>query len=97
MTRVAAVGDIHMGPDSQGTLRPAFDTLPECADVLLLAGDLTRHGTPEEARVVAREIKDLGVPGVAGGGKPPHPRHPPHQIKGHQPGAGAPQRGGAGP
>ncbi|MGW5639889.1 metallophosphoesterase family protein [Streptomyces sp. NPDC003832] len=65
MTRVAAVGDIHMGPDSQGTLRPAFETLPDRADVLLLAGDLTRHGTPEEARVVAREIKDLGVPVVA--------------------------------
>ncbi|MEU4047419.1 metallophosphoesterase family protein [Streptomyces antibioticus] len=65
MTRVAAVGDIHMGPESQGTLRPAFETLPDCADVLLLAGDLTRHGTPEEARVVAREITDLGVPVVA--------------------------------
>lgn len=65
MTRVAAVGDIHMGPESQGTLRPAFETLPECADVLLLAGDLTRHGTPQEARVVAREIEDLGVPVVA--------------------------------
>ncbi|MGW7379167.1 metallophosphoesterase family protein [Streptomyces sp. NPDC054794] len=65
MIRIAAVGDIHMGPESQGTLRPAFETLPDCADVLLLAGDLTRHGTPEEARVVAREIKDLGVPVVA--------------------------------
>ncbi|MFI1105781.1 metallophosphoesterase [Streptomyces melanogenes] len=65
MTRIAAVGDIHMGPHSEGTLRPAFETLPDCADVLLLAGDLTRHGTAEEARVVAREIKGLGVPVVA--------------------------------
>ncbi|AKJ08907.1 metallophosphoesterase [Streptomyces incarnatus] len=65
MIRVAAVGDIHMGPESQGMLRPSFETLPGCADVLLLAGDLTRHGTPEEAAVVAREIKDLGVPVVA--------------------------------
>lgn len=65
MIRVAAVGDIHMGLDSQGTLRPSFETLPQCADVLLLAGDLTRHGTTEEARVVAREIKDLPVPVVA--------------------------------
>ena len=53
MIRIAAVGDIHMGPDSQGVLRPAFETLPDCADVLLLAGDLTRHGTPEEARAVS--------------------------------------------
>ena len=65
MIRVAAVGDIHMGPDSQGALRPAFETLGDCADLLLLAGDLTRHGTPEEARVVAREVAGLPVPVVA--------------------------------
>jgi Icc-related predicted phosphoesterase len=65
MIRIAAVGDIHMGPDSKGRLRPSFETLPECADVLLLAGDLTRHGTPEEARVVAHEIEGLAVPVVA--------------------------------
>ncbi|MFC9296743.1 metallophosphoesterase [Streptomyces sp. NPDC057011] len=65
MIRVAAVGDIHLGPDSAGMLRPAFDTLGDCADVLLLAGDLTRHGTPEEARVVAAEVVGLPVPVVA--------------------------------
>ncbi|MFE0447721.1 metallophosphoesterase family protein [Streptomyces fungicidicus] len=65
MIRIAAVGDIHMGPDTRGSLRPAFDTLPECADLLLLAGDLTRHGTVEEARVVADEIRGLGVPVVS--------------------------------
>ncbi|MGW4026859.1 metallophosphoesterase family protein, partial [Streptomyces sp. NPDC005009] len=65
MIRIAAVGDIHMGPDTRGTLRPAFDTLPECADLLLLAGDLTRHGTVEEAGVVADEIRGLDVPVVA--------------------------------
>ncbi|WP_327327730.1 metallophosphoesterase [Streptomyces sp. NBC_01210] len=65
MIRVAAVGDIHMGRDSAGTLRPAFDTLGECADVLLLAGDLTRHGTVDEAEVVAGEVAGLDVPVVA--------------------------------
>ncbi|MER5731539.1 metallophosphoesterase [Streptomyces sp. NPDC002138] len=65
MIRVAAVGDIHLGPGSAGTLRPAFDTLRDCADLLLLAGDLTRHGTPDEARVVAAEVADLDVPVVA--------------------------------
>jgi Icc-related predicted phosphoesterase len=64
MTRVAAVGDIHLGPESRGTLRPAFETLPDCADVLLLAGDLTRHGTVDEARVVAQEVEGLAVPVV---------------------------------
>ncbi|MFD7630475.1 metallophosphoesterase [Streptomyces sp. NPDC059851] len=65
MTRVAAVGDIHLAPGSEGLLRPAFDTLAGCADLLLLAGDLTRHGTPEEAAVVAGEVRGLTVPVVA--------------------------------
>ncbi|MFD3441054.1 metallophosphoesterase [Streptomyces sp. NPDC058685] len=65
MIRVAAVGDIHMAPDSAGVLRPAFETLGECADLLLLAGDLTRHGTLDEAAVVAREVAGLDVPVVA--------------------------------
>ncbi|MCP3820017.1 metallophosphoesterase [Streptomyces sp. A3M-1-3] len=64
MIRVAAVGDIHLGKDSKGLLRPAFDTLANHADVLLLAGDLTRHGTVEEARVVAGEVAGLPVPVV---------------------------------
>ncbi|HCA86175.1 MAG TPA: metallophosphoesterase [Streptomyces sp.] len=65
MIRIAAVGDIHMGPDSRGLLRPAFESLPDCADFLLLAGDLTRHGTREEAQVVADEIAGLSVPVIA--------------------------------
>ncbi|MEV4683087.1 metallophosphoesterase family protein [Streptomyces kurssanovii] len=65
MIRVAAVGDIHLAPDSRGLLRPAWETLGDRADMLLLAGDLTRHGTVEEAEVVADEIKGLPVPVVA--------------------------------
>ncbi|MEU9647595.1 metallophosphoesterase [Streptomyces sp. NPDC048110] len=80
MIRVAAVGDIHMGPDSQGLLRPAFETLPDCADLLLLAGDLTRHGTPQEARVVAREVRDLPVPVVAVLGNHDHHDERPEEV-----------------
>lgn len=43
--RIAAVGDVHLGADSHGLCRPALRSLPERADILLLAGDLTRHGT----------------------------------------------------
>lgn len=65
MIRIAAVGDVHLGRDARGRLRPALTHLPERADVLLLAGDLTRHGTPDEARIVAREFAGLGVPVLA--------------------------------
>jgi Icc-related predicted phosphoesterase len=63
--RVAAVGDVHLDADVLGRYRPALEELPDCADVLLLAGDLTRHGTRDEARCVAREFGGLGVPVVA--------------------------------
>jgi Icc-related predicted phosphoesterase len=63
--RIAAVGDVHMDQDVLGRFRPALDQLPEHADVLLLAGDLTRHGTEGEARCVAQEFGHLGVPVIA--------------------------------
>ena len=65
MIRVAAVGDIHLGERSGGRYRPSLERLPDEADVLLLAGDLTRDGTPAEAEVVAAELAGVGVPVVA--------------------------------
>ncbi|QXW00376.1 MULTISPECIES: metallophosphoesterase family protein [Rhodococcus] len=65
MIRVAAVGDVHLGADSHGELRPALDMVSTHADVLLLAGDLTRHGGRDEAKVVADEFADLGIPVIA--------------------------------
>ncbi|MFG3707908.1 metallophosphoesterase [Micromonospora sp. NPDC047670] len=62
--RIAAVGDVHLDEDVVGRFRPALEELPEHADVLLLAGDLTRHGTESEARCVATEFGGLGVPVV---------------------------------
>ena len=68
MIRVAAVGDVHVGVESAGRLRPHFESLSERADVLLLAGDLTRRGYPEEAAVLADELDGVGIPvlGVLG-------------------------------
>jgi Icc-related predicted phosphoesterase len=63
--RIAAVGDVHVGTDSAGTLRPHLEHLSERADVLLLAGDLTRVGRPEEARVLAGELADVTIPTIA--------------------------------
>ncbi|MDQ4010642.1 MAG: metallophosphoesterase [Actinomycetota bacterium] len=63
--RIAAVGDVHLGTDARGRLRPALETVAKQADVLLLAGDLTRRGTMEEAQVVADEFSGLPVPVLA--------------------------------
>jgi Icc-related predicted phosphoesterase len=62
--RIAATGDVHFGHDSAGTLRPHLEELSDCADVLLLAGDLTRVGAVEEAEMLARELDGLDVPVV---------------------------------
>lgn len=65
MIRIAAVGDVHVGADATGRFRPALQRIGEDADVLLLAGDLTRYGTVDEAKVVAEEFADLEVPVLA--------------------------------
>jgi predicted MPP superfamily phosphohydrolase len=54
--RVAAVGDIHVSRHSQGAFQPLFAQINNTADVLLLCGDFTDYGLPDEARVLAREL-----------------------------------------
>jgi len=56
IVRVAAVGDLHCGKDSQGALQPLFARVAEAADVLVLCGDLTDYGLPDEAKILVREL-----------------------------------------
>jgi Icc-related predicted phosphoesterase len=63
--RVAAVGDLHLGVDSGERVREEFADVAEHADLLLLAGDLTRLGVLEEAAVVADELGAVGIPTYA--------------------------------
>jgi len=62
--RIAALGDLHCMKTSQGVFQPLFAKIAETAELLLLAGDLTDVGLPEEARVLARELTTLRVPAV---------------------------------
>ncbi len=62
MIRVAAVGDVHFAADSPGRLRPHLEEAATAIDLLLVAGDLTHRGHPAEARVLAAELRGLGVP-----------------------------------
>lgn len=65
MIRIAAVGDLHYGIGSPDILRPSLQHLPEHADIMLLAGDLTRCGGTEEITVLADDLRGLPVPVVA--------------------------------
>jgi Icc-related predicted phosphoesterase len=63
--RLAATGDIHYTLSSRGALRRLLGQVRDQADVLLLCGDLTDHGLPEEAAILAEDLQALGVPVVA--------------------------------
>jgi Icc-related predicted phosphoesterase len=65
VVRVAALADLHCAKTSQGLFQPLFARVAEAADILLLAGDLTDYGLPDEARVLARELTTLRIPVAA--------------------------------
>jgi Icc-related predicted phosphoesterase len=56
VVRVAAVGDIHCGKNSRGLIRPLLENVNKLADVLVLCGDLTDYGLPEEAHLLVEEL-----------------------------------------
>jgi Icc-related predicted phosphoesterase len=63
--RIAAAADVHGAEVHRRRLETAFAELEGRADLVLLAGDLTIHGEPEEAAVVADACRLPGVPVVA--------------------------------
>jgi Icc-related predicted phosphoesterase len=79
--RVAAVGDVHAGEDSAGTIAPDLRGIDEQADVLLLAGDLTTHGDPRQAAVLAAELRDVSIPIVAVLGNHDHHAGQPEAVR----------------
>jgi Icc-related predicted phosphoesterase len=62
---VGAVADLHCAKSSQGQLQPLLLQLAQQVDMLLLGGDLTDYGLPEEAHVLARELTGVRVPLIA--------------------------------
>jgi Icc-related predicted phosphoesterase len=55
--RIAATADLHYGKHSRGTLHDAFIEISSAADVLLLCGDLTDYGLPEEAEALIADVR----------------------------------------
>jgi uncharacterized protein len=63
--RVAAAGDVHCRDSRREEVEAAFAALDDRADLVLLAGDLTSHGTPEEAEILAAASRRVDVPVLA--------------------------------
>src|SRR5437763_2575710 len=60
--RIAAAGDVHANEAHRERIEAAFAEINGEADLILLAGDVTTHGDPEEARVLADACEGLRTP-----------------------------------
>jgi Icc-related predicted phosphoesterase len=60
--RIAALADLHYKRTSTEVLREVFSAVSSQADVLLLCGDLTDWGTPEEAAALLVELQTVKIP-----------------------------------
>jgi Icc-related predicted phosphoesterase len=65
ITRIAAVGDIHIRDTQKGKWADCFKAASKEADVLLLCGDLTDTGDEDEAQVLAEELSSCTIPVIA--------------------------------
>lgn len=65
LTRIAAVGDIHVRETDKGKWVEFFKEVSRSADVLVLAGDLTDTGDEGEAQVLSEELRACNLPVVA--------------------------------
>lgn len=63
--RLAAVADIHLKAEDHDRNVRAFSAVNEAADVLVIAGDLTNHGLPDEMRACLSVLEHVHIPIVA--------------------------------
>jgi uncharacterized protein len=63
--RLAAAGDVHVRDSTRDAVAEAFVRADRDADLILLAGDLTTHGEPEQAALLAEICARLEVPVIA--------------------------------
>src|ERR687887_1977967 len=60
--RFAAAGDVHAHDANRDDLARAFEQVDETVELVLLAGDLTTYGEPEQAALLAEVCRPLRVP-----------------------------------
>jgi Icc-related predicted phosphoesterase len=80
--RIAAVGDTHVPKAGHAGLQPALAAAAANADVLVLCGDITDYGLPEEAKIVASAIQPaVKIPVVAVLGNHDYESGHPDEVK----------------
>jgi Icc-related predicted phosphoesterase len=62
VVRIAAAGDVHASEATRERTEESFKRVESEADLVLLAGDLTTHGLPEQAEVLADACRGLEIP-----------------------------------
>jgi len=63
--KVAAVADIHLKPDDYEKNVRQFSRANELADALVIAGDFTNHGMPDEMRACLAVLEHVHIPIIA--------------------------------
>src|SRR4051794_23934825 len=63
--RIAAAGDVHCNEATREETARSFAEIDGTVDMVLLAGDLTTHGEPDQAAVLADACRDLETPVIA--------------------------------
>jgi uncharacterized protein len=63
--RIAAAGDLHVDESRREAAATAIAAMARDGDVVLLAGDLTTHGEPEQAAVLADACRGVDTPIIA--------------------------------
>src|SRR5690242_17962651 len=63
--RIAATADLHYSPQSYDRIREPLARVRDDADVLVIAGDLTNYGKPEEMTSLLNALVRLRIPIVA--------------------------------
>lgn len=78
--KLAAIGDIHCRVGMDNLIEPMIGEIRDQMDVLILAGDLTDHGLPEEAELLVRQLEWVKVPVIAILGNHDHEGGQPEQV-----------------
>ena len=65
LMRIAATADLHFSASRHGALHDQLSHVRDEADVLVLAGDLTNYGQPEEMEPLLNVVVALAIPTIA--------------------------------